>query len=249
MQVAQSQMHGGSNVYDANQQQAGQGDQGQQDAQQQQQQQQQGGQGGVDNSASPQQMLTTHQAIDSPEFTPQNVNISVNVNNDQFNQQYLAQAQPTHSAQGQQMGNQGQNMNNMNNMNTMNQAGATDVAQQGQASQLASISGSYKPQSTLEQQMVTIELLKHFDEFHGELGKTVKNVNAFPLKDNLFEWHFNVWPTTDPYKDMPIHGVITFARDFPRNAPTVELKVAIRHPNVKTVNNKHYVSFPLLESM
>ena len=61
----------------------------------------------------------------------------------------------------------------------------------------------------------------------------ITGVSAYPLDDNLFEWHGNLeGPKNTPYEDMVIHISISIPENYPKSPPKIKILTPIDHPNV-----------------
>lgn len=65
-----------------------------------------------------------------------------------------------------------------------------------------------------------------------ECYKEVPTIDAWPLEDNMYEWHANMCAKEGPLKGIKFHLKINFPKDYPFNPPKIELCNYLKHPNV-----------------
>jgi len=74
------------------------------------------------------------------------------------------------------------------------------------------------------------------------------NVCAFPLNDNLLEWHGNLRGTRDcPYEDAVFHIILRFRDDYPIIPPKVILCSPLQHPNVFGHGEDGFICLDMLQ--
>ena len=74
------------------------------------------------------------------------------------------------------------------------------------------------------------------------------NVCAFPLNDNLMEWHGNLRGTRDcPYEDAVFHIILRFRDDYPIIPPKVILCSPLQHPNVFGHGEDGFICLDMLQ--
>ena len=58
-------------------------------------------------------------------------------------------------------------------------------------------------------------------EYKSIMKDPIKNIEAYPLESNIFNWHYVIKGTEDPYKNGFYHGEVIFPNEYPLKPPKI----------------------------
>merc|ERR1719428_1359545 len=76
-------------------------------------------------------------------------------------------------------------------------------------------------------------LRRDYEELQSD---PVDGCAAYPISDDLLEWHLDVCPLEAPLRGVRLHMVLRFPRDYPKSPPTLDFPrreyPSFHHPNL-----------------
>ena len=61
-------------------------------------------------------------------------------------------------------------------------------------------------------------------EYKDLLKNPIDNITILPNPDNIYEWHYIIFGTTNPYTYGQYYGILTLDKDYPFKAPRIIMK-------------------------
>ena len=76
-------------------------------------------------------------------------------------------------------------------------------------------------------------------EYLDLLKNPIENIIILPNPDNIYEWHYVILGTEEPYNKGYYYGILTLSNEYPYKAP----RIIIKTPNGTVLNLIHVYVF------